>query len=410
MNLAETQRLLWDLLHGRERPLDAFVGSPDLPAAERVAIYTRMFVDRQVDALRETFPKVLAALGDEEFHRVAARYVDAHPSEHPDIGQLGRKFAEFLERRDLSDLARLEWARGEVFEAAMAESLSPERFATLAQDAVAFARYPIRLIPALRLLELEHQIDPLWEGSARAAEPQPTRIVVWLAGSSRSMPARPAQWGWLCRGPSWAMSAAHWMTRGVPQKPCRAGSAKAGSRPETRSGGTQREERQRSVQGDEPAEPRRSGAIAQLLVGEPRVGDESDASELLPGTCHGILPFSWIVCGGGPNVTWQSRCRRRSSAAGAGAPPAPGSAPAGRARDHRLGAARAARWLRRNRGRRMPPARPRTRAQPADSRPPRCLPHPGARTPLRVRFCPSPPRSRGGGRGNRRRRHRPPAG
>src|SRR5882762_2325215 len=56
MNLAETQRLLWDLLHGRERPLDAFFGSPDLPAAERVAIYTRMFVDRQVDALRETFP------------------------------------------------------------------------------------------------------------------------------------------------------------------------------------------------------------------------------------------------------------------------------------------------------------------------------------------------------------------
>jgi hypothetical protein len=182
MNLAETQRLLWDLLHGRERPLDAFVGSPDLPAAERVAIYTRMFVDRQVDALRETFPKVLAALGDEEFHRVAARYVDAHPSEHPDIGQLGRKFAAFLERRDLTDLARLEWARGEVFEAAPAESLSAQRFATLAQDAVAFARYPLRLIPALRLLELDHQIDPLWEGSARAAEPQPTRIVVWRAG------------------------------------------------------------------------------------------------------------------------------------------------------------------------------------------------------------------------------------
>src|SRR5438552_2908580 len=66
MNLAETQRLLWDLLHGRERPLDAFVSSPDLPAAERVAIYTRMFVDRQVDALRETFPKVPAALGDGE--------------------------------------------------------------------------------------------------------------------------------------------------------------------------------------------------------------------------------------------------------------------------------------------------------------------------------------------------------
>jgi len=182
MNLAEAQRLLWERLHGRERALDGFVSAPDLPAAERVAIYTRMFVDRQLDALRETFPKVLPALGDEEFHRVAARYVDAHPSEHPDIGQLGRKFADFLERRDLSDLARLEWARGEVFEAPPSESLSPERFAALAQDAAAFASYPLRLIPALRLLELDHQIDPLWQGSATAAEPQPTRIVVWRAG------------------------------------------------------------------------------------------------------------------------------------------------------------------------------------------------------------------------------------
>ena len=182
MNLAETQELFWELLQGRERPLDAFVGSPDLPAEERVAIYARMFLHRQVDALREMFPKVVAALGDEAFFEAAARYVREHPSEHPDLGQLGRKLAAFLDRPDLRDLARLEWARGEVFESPPAESLTPEEFATLAQDPVEFMHYRVRLIPALRLLELEHDIGPLWDETAAKAAQLPTQWVVWRSG------------------------------------------------------------------------------------------------------------------------------------------------------------------------------------------------------------------------------------
>jgi len=109
------QRLLWDLLHGRERPLDAFLVRPTSLRRARRHLH-RMFVDRQ-STPGETFPKVLAALGDEEFHRVAARYVDAHPSEHPTSDS-------WAEVRRVSgaprpvDLARLEWARGEVLEAA----------------------------------------------------------------------------------------------------------------------------------------------------------------------------------------------------------------------------------------------------------------------------------------------------
>jgi hypothetical protein len=182
MNLAETQELFWELLQGRERPLEAFVGSPELPADERVAIHARMFLHRQVDALREMFPKVVAALGDEAFFEVAARYVRAHPSEHPDLGQLGRKLAAFLDRPDLRDLARLEWARGEVFEAPAAESLTPAEFTSLAADPVAFMHYQVRLIPALRLLELDHDIAPLWEETTASAGQLPTQWVVWRSG------------------------------------------------------------------------------------------------------------------------------------------------------------------------------------------------------------------------------------
>ncbi len=182
MNLAETQRLFWELLQGRERPLDAFVGSPALPASERVAIYTRMFLDRQIDALRETFPKVVAALGDGPFYELAAQYVHAHPSRHPDLGQLGRELAAFLPRPDLADLARLEWARAEVFEAPPALSLTPDGFAALAQDPAAFAQYRIQLIPALRLLDLDHDVEPLWEQQSTTAPARPTHVVVWRNG------------------------------------------------------------------------------------------------------------------------------------------------------------------------------------------------------------------------------------
>jgi hypothetical protein len=182
MNLAETQELFWELLQGHERPLDAFVGSAELPADERVAIYARMFLHRQIDALREMFPKVVVALGDEAFFEMAARYVRAHPSEHPDLGQLGRKLAAFLDRPDLRDLARLEWARGEVFEAPAAGSLTPEEFSSLAHDPVAFMHRRVRLIPALRLLELDYDIAPLWDETASSARMRPTQWVVWRSG------------------------------------------------------------------------------------------------------------------------------------------------------------------------------------------------------------------------------------
>src|SRR3954462_481485 len=169
MSLAEMQQVFWQLLQGADAPIDGFVGSPDVPAAERLRIYQEMFLHRQVDALRETFPKVVAALGDEAFFATAQRYVRAHPSDHPDLGQLGRRFAAMLERGDLRDLARLEWARAEVFEAPPAATMSLEDFARLARDAEAFMHHRVRLIPALRLLTLEHDIAPLWDETGAAA-------------------------------------------------------------------------------------------------------------------------------------------------------------------------------------------------------------------------------------------------
>lgn len=138
MTLAETQALFWRALYGD--PVDSsFVEGPD-----RLHVYSSMFLFRQVDALRADFPQTAERLGDERFFAVVRGYVREHPSEDPDLGRLGRRFASFLRRDDaaLGALAELEWARSEVFLDAEATPI----------DAAEFARaLRIHLVPALRL-------------------------------------------------------------------------------------------------------------------------------------------------------------------------------------------------------------------------------------------------------------------
>jgi len=132
VSLAETQRLFWQALRG-EAVDRGFVKGED-----RLDVYAEMFLHRQVDALREDFPETARALGEKKFFFFARKYVLRHPSEDPDLGRLGRKFAEFLG----SELAAVEWARSEVFFEPDAEPITAGEFAQ---------RLATRTIPALRL-------------------------------------------------------------------------------------------------------------------------------------------------------------------------------------------------------------------------------------------------------------------
>lgn len=196
MTLAETQALFHEILTGAEpvagERIDAcFAGTPGLPAAERVAIYANMYLRRLVDALRETFPNLVRYLGDERFAALAEDYLRRNPSEHHDVGQVGRQLAAFLrrypdpERPDLADLAELEWARHQVFFAPPAEPAGPEAFAGLAPDA--FARTGLVLSPALRVLVLGHAATAPWRRLEDGEPPDPpspgaSAVAVWRSG------------------------------------------------------------------------------------------------------------------------------------------------------------------------------------------------------------------------------------
>jgi hypothetical protein len=170
---------------------ELLVGSPELSASERIGIYADMYLWRLTDSLREDYPKVAALLGDERFLALAEAYAREHPSDRPDLGRFGRHLPAFLrrfpapERADLADLAALEWARSEVFFEAPATPVARDALKALEPESFPDAR--LEVIPALRVLALDHAAAAVWgrlEKAEPAGEPVAQRIavVVWRAG------------------------------------------------------------------------------------------------------------------------------------------------------------------------------------------------------------------------------------
>lgn len=179
--LAAVQSLFWELIAAPEgvRPgmetlrrrgdlaeadLSFMIrGDERLAAEDRLDIYASMYFYRLRDCLAEDFPKVAAVVGGAEFHNLATDYLLHHPSRHWSLRYLGAPFADFLAghrlgvaRRDLADLARLEWARIEMFDAADAAPLTRERATAAGMDLT------LALIPAATILSLRHNVAPLW--------------------------------------------------------------------------------------------------------------------------------------------------------------------------------------------------------------------------------------------------------
>lgn len=189
--LRKTQRWFLDRVGHRAglraRPARSVVlPSSTLTPDERMHIYESMYLARLEECLSNDFPATRALLGDRRFWSVADAYVAAHPPSSWTLNDLGAKFPAFLAKRSglprealVQDVARLERAMSESFDAADAAPLTPEDVAKLPATAWAGAR----LVPApsLRVLELATQAN---------------RAVVSIREKDK-VPGR------LPRGPSW---------------------------------------------------------------------------------------------------------------------------------------------------------------------------------------------------------------
>jgi hypothetical protein len=194
MKLAEMQRSFYQLAaraSGSEAidPAALVVGTPALDASARVGIYADMFIWRQIDALRDDYPKLSLLLGDGAFYALGEEYLREHPSQNASLSQLGRDLPGFLAdwsgegaRTDLAALATLEWTRAKVFEEANVEAEPPEQLRAFAAEEL--PRMQLRFVPALRVVPLRYDLDALWQAledgePPGAPSPHEESIAVW---------------------------------------------------------------------------------------------------------------------------------------------------------------------------------------------------------------------------------------
>jgi len=187
-DLAELQTLLAGLLI-RRRALDKdaelvarapewVTGNDRLLPVEQLEIYREQFWLRHSASLVEDFPGLGGILGQGDWERLIEEYLEARPPESFSLRDLGDRLPEFIETREwlphrelCNDMARLEWAYVDAFDAADAPPLDAEKLKSVPEDAWESAR--IALDPALRLLETRYPVAELRRALRTSSEPVP---------------------------------------------------------------------------------------------------------------------------------------------------------------------------------------------------------------------------------------------
>jgi hypothetical protein len=162
-------------------PADLVHGDTALSAAARMDVYARMYLDRLVDVLGQDYPKLHAWLGCAAFRELAIDYVRAMPPCHASVSDAGRRLPSYLaDRPDVpawfGDLARLERARVDVFDAADAATLTRSDLERLAPADAPSLR--LQLVPARAIVLIRFSVDELWAAiEDERALPTPVPVV-----------------------------------------------------------------------------------------------------------------------------------------------------------------------------------------------------------------------------------------
>lgn len=142
-----------------------------IPASERVRIYANAYFARIHGVLRDDYGTLHAALGPDGFHDLAKLYLMAYPPRSFSLRFVGAHLCEFLSgpvaepfsRRwpFAADLAALEWAIVDVFDAPDTPLVSRETLAAVPPEEWGELRF--ELITAHRLLRLAWPVQRMRE-------------------------------------------------------------------------------------------------------------------------------------------------------------------------------------------------------------------------------------------------------
>lgn len=171
-----------------DRVGDVVIPSRTLSPAERVGVYQGMYILRMVEALQGDYPALSHFLGDHQFEHVVEDYAAAHPSSSYSFNHFGARFPEFvrsssrIRRKAFAyELARLELAVTEVFDATESPRLTPDVLADIPEKAWTAAR--LKPVDALRVVAFNHPVNAYLQSVKEGSEdhPEVRRKQTWVA-------------------------------------------------------------------------------------------------------------------------------------------------------------------------------------------------------------------------------------
>jgi hypothetical protein len=167
--------------------------SKQLTSVERLEIYAYMYYARLVEVMEGEYPTTRQVLGAPAFAAACRRFVAKNPSRTRTLNSMSAKFPDFLartlpktNRNGLAvDVARIERAMEDVFDAPRAEPMTAAQFAALGAGATGRAR--LRVTPALRMLRLRYPANDYMTAvrrgdKPRIPRPRATAVIVFRRG------------------------------------------------------------------------------------------------------------------------------------------------------------------------------------------------------------------------------------
>ncbi|MEP3245399.1 MAG: DNA-binding domain-containing protein [Sneathiella sp.] len=170
------------------------LGSEDISAQQRFAVYRNNVVSSLISALKTAFPAVSRIVGDEFFEAMAAVFVRTHPPSSPLMMFYGEAFPAFLESFEpvaelpyLSEVARLEQVRRQIYHAADASALPADFLSTIPEDKLPGLVFDLH--PASDVLAFDYPVFSIWALTMQNADQPQSDLpphgedgVVWREG------------------------------------------------------------------------------------------------------------------------------------------------------------------------------------------------------------------------------------
>ena len=172
------------LLRGDERMLNRVTGSAKVSATRRLAIYYDAYRLRLLEALDSNYPVLHGWMGDEEFENLGLAYLESHPSSHFSIRYFGHRLSEYLanaadfrDRPYLSEMAALEWAMSEAFDAADGRAVNPDDLASIPPQA--WPEMRLTLHASVHRLDLRWNVPAIWKAIKEDQAPEEPSAGEW---------------------------------------------------------------------------------------------------------------------------------------------------------------------------------------------------------------------------------------